>query len=153
MVLPPYTPAAPHVHLPPLMQPHDDIDPPALQQGDLPIGTIETIRQDDIVALQMGMQAMEEHGLTALRALDPTDCRRQNRATGQRQHDHEAGNRQAQPWLLAARLGIRLLVRLRVWHGAPRAIHDVDRTAVPVPGRGHLLLESLSALVHQAIQQ
>ena len=119
MILPAQAPAAPKVHLPPLMQPHHDIDPPAQQQGDLPIGAVETIRQDHIVALKRGMQAMEEHGLTGLRALDPPDCRRQDRSTGQRQHDDEAGDRKAQPRRLAARLGILLLVGLRVRHGDP----------------------------------
>src|SRR5262245_2029034 len=50
-------------------------------------------------------------------------------------------------------LGIRLLVGLRVRPGDPRAIHDLDRPALPVPGRRHLLLEPLAALVPQAIQQ
>jgi hypothetical protein len=99
------------------------------------------------------METLEEQGLAALRPLAPPDCRRQDRATGQRQHDHEAGDRKAEPWPLAAWLGIRLLVGLRVRHGDPRAIHDLDRPSMPVPGRGHLLLEPLSALRHQARQQ
>ena len=94
---------------------------------------------------------MEEHGLTALRALDPPDRRRQDRATGQRQHDHEAGDRKAKPRLLAARLGILLLVGLRVRHGDPRAVHDLDRPSVPVPGHGGLLLEPLTTQGHQAV--
>src|SRR5262245_57963114 len=35
----------------------------------------------------------------------------------------------------------------------PRAIHDLDRPSVPVPGRRHLLLEPLAALLHQAVEQ
>jgi hypothetical protein len=101
------------------MQAHHHIEPPPPQHGDLPIGAVETIRQDYIVTLQRGMEAMEEPGLTGLLALDATDCRRYNRSTGSRQHDHEAGDRKAQPWLLAPRLRIRLLVGRRVWHGDP----------------------------------
>src|SRR5207249_6581710 len=112
-----------------------------------------TVCQDDIVALKRGMQTMEEHGLTGLPALDAPDCRRQDRSTGQRQYDHEAGHRKAEPRRLAPRLRILLLVRLRVWHRDSRAIHDLDRTAVPVPGGGYLLLKPLPALVHQARQQ
>src|SRR4030095_346390 len=145
--------AASKVHRAPLMRTHPDIDPLSQQQGDFPIRAVETVGQDHIVALQRGMQAVKEHGLTGLLALDATDCRRYDRSTGQRQHDHEAGDRKAEPRRLAPRLRILLLVCLRVWHGDPRAIHDLDRTAVPVPGWGHLLLEPLTALVHQAVQQ
>jgi len=153
MILPTQAPAAPKVHLPPLMQPHDDIDPPTQQQGDLPIGAVEAIRQDHIVPLKMGMQAMKEHDLTGLLPLDAPHCRCQARATGQRQHDDEAGNRKAEPRRLAARLWIVLLVRLRVWHGDPRAVHDLHCPSVPVPGPGCLLLEPMATQVHQAGQQ
>jgi hypothetical protein len=83
MILPTDASPAPHVHLPPLRQPHHAIDPLPPQQSDLPIGAIETIRQDDIPTLQRGIQAMEEHGLAALLTLGPPDGRRQDRATGQ----------------------------------------------------------------------
>jgi hypothetical protein len=54
---------------------------------------------------------------------------------------------------LAARLGILLLVGRRVWHGDPRAVHDLDRPSVPVPGSGCLLLEPLTTQERQAGQQ
>src|SRR4029453_4119644 len=54
---------------------------------------------------------------------------------------------------LAARLRIRLLVGLRVRHGDPRAVHDLDRPSVPVPGHGGLLLEPWPTQGHQAVQQ
>jgi hypothetical protein len=144
--------AAAQVHRAPLMRPPHDIDPLSQQQGDFPIRAVATVGQDHIVALQRGMQAMKEHGRTGLLALDATDCHREDRSTGPRQHDHEAGDRKAEPWRLAPRLRLRLWVCLRVRHGDPRALHELDRTAVPVPGGGHLLLEPLTALVHQAVQ-
>ena len=96
---------------------------------------------------------MEEHRLTRVFAPETSHCRRQYRPTSQRQDHDDAGDREAHPRRLAARLGIVLLVRLRIGHGDPGAIHDLDRTSVPVPGQRHLLLEPLAALVHQAMQQ
>jgi hypothetical protein len=37
------------------------------------------------------------------------------------------------------------LVLGRIRHRHPRAIHDLDRSPMPVPGLGYLLLKSLSA--------
>jgi hypothetical protein len=68
--------AALKVHHTPLMRPHHDIDSLSQQQGNFPIRAVETVCEDHIVALQRGMQAMKEHGLTGLLALDATDCRR-----------------------------------------------------------------------------
>ena len=127
MILAAYTPATPeNTHLPPLMQPHHSIDAPAQQPGNLPIRAVETIRQDDIVALQRGMQAMEEHGLTALRALDPpaaapttapqaSDNTTTRRATGK-----------PSPGFCASRFaGARSLRRLRVRRREPRAVDNL----------------------------
>jgi len=115
-----------------------------------PRGTLEALRQDTIVALPMGMPALAAPRLPALRTLHPPACRRYNPATGQRQHDPKAGPRQAEPRLRAARRGIRLLVGLRGGQRAPRAIDELDGTAVPVPGRRSLLVAPLAALVPPA---
>ena len=96
---------------------------------------------------------MAEPGLTGLLALEATDCRRQDRPTGQRQHDREAGARKTEPRRLAPRLRILLLLRLRVGHGDPGAIDALDRPSVPMPGCRPLLLAPLTALVPQAVEQ
>ena len=62
MLLPAHPPVASTVPLPPLMQTHHQSEALAPQQGDLPLGAIEMIRQDDSVALREAYRRWKSMG-------------------------------------------------------------------------------------------
>jgi hypothetical protein len=95
------------------------------------------------------MEPPEQCPLSGELALARADRRVEDRPGGQRDQDHDPGDREPAAGLLVAMLGILGLVLGGVGHADRRAIGDDHAAAVEEPGVGDVSLEAVGGLADQ----
>ena len=141
MIVPAQAAAAAEVGRAALVQPHHHVHAPRLQRRDHPIRAEEPVGQHDIAGPEMVDDHPQQGQLAGLLPLIAAHRGLEHRAHGQAEDHQDPRDREAQPGLLAGRLGIRLLVPRGIGHDHRRAIDDLDRPAMEQPREVGLLVD------------
>src|SRR5437763_1586658 len=103
VIVAPQAPAATQVAAAALVQPHHHVDAALPPPGEVEPAAVIAVGQEHVAGLQSLLQGSQLGVLALLLALVAPQGRVQDRATGQGEDHHQAGDREAQARLLGAR--------------------------------------------------